>query len=140
MKLRSALLAATILVAPIAAMAQPVTGLYIGAGFGGGYNPPTNVKTLSFGTIQTHGGKLNNEGQIVGVGSVGYGLGNGLRFEVEGDYRDGHSRLGGVHTTAGYSVGGGGDAQTYGVMFNGFYDIDPRPRLPVPLCRRGRRL
>jgi outer membrane protein OmpA-like peptidoglycan-associated protein len=125
MQLRSALLAATILAAPIAAMAQPVTGIYIGAGAGGGFQPQTSVKALSFGTVQAHGGHLYNEGQVVGVGSVGYGLGNGLRFEVEGDYRDGHSRLGGAHTTAGFPARGGGDVQTYGVMFNGFYDFDP---------------
>ena len=34
MQLRSALLAATVLATPIAASAQPVTGLYVGAGAG----------------------------------------------------------------------------------------------------------
>ena len=34
MQLRSALLAATVLAAPFAASAQPVTGLYVGAGAG----------------------------------------------------------------------------------------------------------
>ena len=34
MKLRSALLAATMLAIPFAANAQPVTGLYVGAGAG----------------------------------------------------------------------------------------------------------
>ncbi len=36
MSLKRALLAATILAVPAAASAQPVTGLYIGAGDGGG--------------------------------------------------------------------------------------------------------
>ena len=34
MQLRSALLAATVLATPIAASAQPVTGLYVGGGVG----------------------------------------------------------------------------------------------------------
>ena len=34
MKLRNALLAATILAAPVAAKAEPVSGIYIGAGAG----------------------------------------------------------------------------------------------------------
>jgi OOP family OmpA-OmpF porin len=125
MKLRSALLAATFMVAPIAAMAQPVTGVYVGAGAGFNFQTETKVKALSFGTVQAHGGELINEGGIVGVGSVGYGLGNGLRFEVEGDYRNGHDKLAYATTTLGLHTRGGGDVQTYGVMVNGFYDIDP---------------
>ena len=34
MQLRSALLAATVMALPLAAQAQPVTGLYVGAGVG----------------------------------------------------------------------------------------------------------
>ena len=55
MKLRSALLAATFMVAPIAAMAQPVTGVYVGAGAGFNFQTETKVKALSFGTVQAHG-------------------------------------------------------------------------------------
>jgi outer membrane protein OmpA-like peptidoglycan-associated protein len=126
MKLRSALLAATVMGAPIAAMAQPVTGLYVGAGAGFNYQTETKVKALSFGTIQAHGGNLASSGGFVGVGSVGYGLGNGLRVEVEGDYRNDHSHLRGAYTVpAGVKVGGGGDVQSYGVMVNALFDFDP---------------
>ncbi len=131
MKLRSALLAATVMGAPIAAMAQPVTGLYVGAGAGFNYQSDTDVKATSFGTIQTNNrGKLMSNGGVVGVGSVGYGLGNGLRFELEGDYRNNHSRIKGGTTVpgpaavGGVAVAGGGDIQSYGVMGNALFDFD----------------
>ncbi len=43
MQLRSALLAATVLATPIAASAQPVTGLYVGAGAGVNIMPNIQV-------------------------------------------------------------------------------------------------
>ena len=47
MQLRSALLAATVLATPIAASAQPVTGLYVGAGAGVNITQQENIKRLS---------------------------------------------------------------------------------------------
>ena len=44
MKLRSALLAATMLAIPFAANAQPVTGLYVGAGAGVNITQQQQVK------------------------------------------------------------------------------------------------
>ena len=46
MQLRSALLAATVLATPFAASAQPVTGLYVGAGAGVNIMPQEQVKNL----------------------------------------------------------------------------------------------
>ena len=88
--LRTALLAATILAAPLAAGAQPIQGLYIGAGAGGNYlqqeraqaSPGLGLTPKRFST--DIGG--------AGVGSVGYGFGNGLRLEIEGDVRHNHVR------------------------------------------------
>jgi hypothetical protein len=57
--------------------AQPVTGLYIGGG--AGYILPENAPLSSGGSIEPGGG-------VVGLGSVGHGLANGFRFELEGDY------------------------------------------------------
>jgi OOP family OmpA-OmpF porin len=125
MKLRSALLAATVMGAPIAAMAQPVTGLYVGAGAGFNYQTQTDISRLSFGTFQaTNSGKLNSSGGFVGVGSIGYGLGNGLRLEIEGDYRNNHSNISGARTVLG-PVTGGGDVNSYGGMVNALFDFDP---------------
>ena len=73
MKLRNALLAATILAAPAAAFAQPVDGLYIGAGAGGNIlqtEASHRGPAVSFG----RGTDIRfNAGPVV-VGSVGYGL------------------------------------------------------------------
>jgi OOP family OmpA-OmpF porin len=44
MQLRSALLAATMLATPIVASAQPVTGLYVGAGVGVNITQQENIK------------------------------------------------------------------------------------------------
>jgi outer membrane protein OmpA-like peptidoglycan-associated protein len=117
------------MVAPIAAMAQPVTGLYVGAGLGGFYQPQTNVPVTSFGTVNAGGGKYTSDGGFVGLGSVGYGIGFGpglgFRAEIEGNYRQTSGQLSGAHTPTGGLVRGGGDIQTYGVMVNGLVDFDP---------------
>jgi outer membrane protein OmpA-like peptidoglycan-associated protein len=114
MKLRNALLAATVMAAPVAAMAQPVTGPYVS--LGAGFNYMQNNKVSVPGVI----GKptLKDNGGPVGVFAGGYGLGNGLRVEIEGDYRYDHTHIG--HNSA---VGGGSNIQNYGVMGNVLYDF-----------------
>src|SRR3712207_9503600 len=79
MSLRRALLAATVLALPVAAQAQPVTGLYVGAGAG------LNIRQDS----ESRGVRIvpDNPGGI-GVVSLGYGFGNGIRAEIEGSYRE----------------------------------------------------
>lgn len=47
MRFRGAILATTFLVTPIAAMAQPITGLYLGAG--AGLHAPDDPKATSYG-------------------------------------------------------------------------------------------
>ncbi len=127
MKLRSALLAATVLaVAPVAAKAQAISGLYIGAGAGANFMQDEHLKSISFprGTpIAASGfGGINQNVRLgtgfVGVLSLGYGLGNGLRFEIEGSYRT--NRFRGVGGSSGF----GGDEMKYGGMFNVLYDFD----------------
>jgi outer membrane protein OmpA-like peptidoglycan-associated protein len=110
MKLRNALLAATMLALPVAAQAQPVTGLYVGAGVGGDYFTDTSVKT----TIGN--GKLTSKGGFAGELSVGYGLGNGLRLELEGDGIDSQSN-------AKKPAHGGGTLYSYGGFANALYDF-----------------
>ena len=122
MKLRNALLAATVLAAPVAAFAQPVDGLYIGAGAGGNILQTEAVHRgpIGFG----HGSDYRfNAGPVV-VGSIGYGLaGTGLRFELQGaGYENKINKLktggfGSVQTSA------GGDEYKYGVFGNVLYDI-----------------
>lgn len=115
MMLRNALLAATILALPVAAKAQPVTGLYIAGGIGGNYLMETNTKLST--KLGTGSGKVQNKGGLVGVASIGWGLGNGLRFELEVNGRDSHVRYKSPNL-------GGGDAITYGAMANVLYDIN----------------
>jgi OOP family OmpA-OmpF porin len=134
MKLRSALLAATILAAaPVAAKAQAVSGLYIGAGAGANFMADQTLKSVGFPQQATApfnvfsagnvGGNVRMDTGFVGVLSLGYGLGNGLRFEVEGSFRQnkfkriGHGGFG--------TLNAGGDEQKYGGMFNVLYDFDP---------------
>ena len=78
MTLRSALLAATMVALPLAANAQGIEGLYVAGG--GGVNFMQNEMFSGGGSA-----KLNPGG--VGVLSLGWGFGNGLRAEIEGNYR-----------------------------------------------------
>ena len=134
MKLRSALLAATVLAAPIAAKAEAISGLYIGAGAGANWLQNEKVKSVGFpeaGIPQTRISGVNNSDTkiktdtgFVGLFSIGYGFGNGLRVEVEGNYRT--NKFNGIK---GGGLGGftsaGGDERKYGGMVNVLYDFDP---------------
>ena len=114
MTLKNGLMGATILALPALAQAQPVTGIYVGAGAGG------NIRTNA-----TAGGlTVKTETGWVAVGSVGYGFGSGFRAEIEGNYRYNN-----VNTTS-LSSGGStiarssaGSLATYGAMLNGFYEF-----------------
>jgi outer membrane protein OmpA-like peptidoglycan-associated protein len=117
MKLRTALLAATVLAAPAAAMAQPISGLYVGAGAGYNILQDENVHTLPG---PNSGGKLKFNGGFVGLGSIGYGLGNGLRFELEGSYRDNKANKLSVN---GGTFRAGGEEQKASAMVNALYDF-----------------
>src|SRR5215208_5349797 len=79
MSLRKALLAATVLALPLAAQAQPVSGLYVGAG--AGVNIRQDAESRAVRTVP------ENPGSAV-VGPLGWGFGNGLRVELEGNYRN----------------------------------------------------
>jgi OOP family OmpA-OmpF porin len=136
MQLRSALLAATILATPIAAVAQPVTGLYVGVGAGVNITQKESINrqgvpvTLGLGTttvLGTAGGNLSGSTGFAGVVSLGWGFGNGLRAEVEGFYRDNHNdNLSGGSSFGlfGTALGGGANEQKYGGMVNLLYDFN----------------
>jgi outer membrane protein OmpA-like peptidoglycan-associated protein len=100
--------------------ADPVDGLYVGAG--AGYNflqdLTTRVDALDGRTVGAGGVSANAPMKVrwgAGVmldAAVGYGLGNGVRFELEGSYRTNSQ----TH--------GGGDQTQFGVMGNVLYDLD----------------
>lgn len=81
-------LAAAAVAGPLqAAWAQPVNGLYIGGGFGAAFPHARPVAPeVAPGDLQApvpgRGATSGSAG--VGQGSIGYGLGNGLRLEFEG--------------------------------------------------------
>ncbi|MBK1658860.1 OmpA family protein [Paracraurococcus ruber] len=112
MPIRRLFLAATLLAAPLAAGAQPVEGLYLGAGAGIGFTPDLNDSGVRLRT---------NDVGAAAVLSLGWGFGNGWRAEVEGNYRsDGVDRL----SLNGRTVGGSGYLDRYGVMANLLFDFD----------------
>jgi OOP family OmpA-OmpF porin len=112
MNLKKALLAATVLALPVAAQAQPVSGLYVGAGAGLNFHQDStgNGSTVRFDDI---GG--------VGLASIGWGFGNGLRAELEGNFRQNSiDRV----SIRGVRVGNSGYINQYGAMVNVLYDFN----------------
>src|SRR4051812_48985508 len=114
MRYRSAIVATTLLVTPVATMAQPITGLYIGAG--AGFHAPQNPNLTIYGTSGFGNGRARlNEGYGFNANlAVGYGIGNGFRFEIEGDFMRSNVRsvLSPTPTTS------TGTVRTWGVMAN----------------------
>ena len=98
--------------------AQPFQGVYIGGG--AGYNFPQDIH-LQTATPSSPRAKLGVDGGFVGVGSIGYGFGNGFRLELEGNFRNTEiSRF----VFNGVGAPGSGSLRTYGVMANALFDMD----------------
>jgi outer membrane protein OmpA-like peptidoglycan-associated protein len=133
MSLKKALLAATVLALPVAAQAQPVSGLYIAGGLGANWLQDSTL--TSQGAIRTALGAsgIGQSGDAsfntgwVGVLSLGYGFGNGVRAEIEGNYRD--NEIDGISGFSGIAAprSQGGSVQSYGVMANVLYDFNMGP-------------
>ena len=110
-------LAAACLILPDNASAQPFRGVYIGAG--AGYNLPDNIGVQTPVPLSPSA-NLRTNGGIAALGSVGYGFGNGLRLEVEGNFRNTPVS----QVTGGISAPASGSLRTYGVMANALFDMD----------------
>ena len=135
MTIRSGLLAATFLIAPVAVEAQtlgyPVSGLYIGAA--GGFNIKSNpsVKNLSSNLnpnstgLSTPNLNLSTGIGAAAAGTIGYGLGDGLRVEIEYRYASNpFTRASGNNRNGlGASTGTSGNEQIGGPMVNLDYDF-----------------
>ena len=120
MRFRGAILATTLLATPVSVMAQPITGLYVGAGAGlhAPQDPRVTANSRAFGN-----GRLNFSEEY-GFNSnlaIGYGLGNGFRFEVEGDFA--RSDLRHLQGTP-FPTAASGTIRTWGVMANAIFDMD----------------
>jgi outer membrane protein OmpA-like peptidoglycan-associated protein len=145
MQLRSALLGATVLATPIAASAQPITGLYVGAGAGINATQQENIKGAQLGlpaaftgTFLNTNGNFNGSIGFAGVLSLGWGFGNGLRAEIEGNYRNNSNSGFSNGNFANFNgVGGGSTEQKFGGMFNVLYDFNGLTPWFVPYIGAG---
>jgi outer membrane protein OmpA-like peptidoglycan-associated protein len=119
MRLRGAIFATTLLSTPVVAMAQPISGLYLGAGAGlhAPQNPRMTANSPAFGTGRL---ELNEDYGFNSNLAVGYGLGNGFRFEIAGDFMRSNLRsVQGLQPTR-----ADGTIRTWGVMANAIFDMD----------------
>ena len=133
MQLRSALLAATVLAMPFAAQAQPINGLYIGAN--AGVNILSNQDINSIAGVVTPNLKLDTNLGAVGLLAVGWGFGNGLRTELEFDYRyNPYNKITGPGGVAGTVHG---SENKYGPMVNIAYDFTTLSPSFVPYIGAG---
>jgi outer membrane protein OmpA-like peptidoglycan-associated protein len=140
--MKQLLLTAALVAMPLLSYAQPVSGLYIAGGAGANFMPPEAGKyevyfapfTFSDGNFRQnqpaaslHDSYHNDfAAGFAGVASIGYGLGNGLRFEVEGDYRYNP-----------YRYGSSDGEQKYGGMANALFDFDLGLRYLYPYAGGG---
>jgi len=134
MKLRATLLATGLLaglLAPLHAEAQPISGVYVGLGAGVNFmqDEQARIAGLAGSGVGPGGTSLRFDPGFRALGTIGYGLGNGLRLEFEGDYfrnsLSGAGTIGGVSgPRSGTSVQG--TEEKYGGFVNAIYDIDPR--------------
>ena len=128
MNVKQALLAGSVLALPAIAQAQPINGLYIGAGAGINFpmaEPNKGFELPGGGVAGLKSGAHFDTGWT-GEGSIGYGFGNGLRVELEGDYY--RNQLGRVSAFPAAN----GFENKYGAMVNALYDFD-LSSLGVPL-------
>ncbi len=116
----------------MAARAETVTGLYVGAGAGLNILQGTDVSVTGplAGTLTPaqRRGSVDFDYGFAAVSAIGYGYGNGLRLEVEFNARSNE-----VDSASGFSSVGtnrprsGGDVISLGLMLNGYYDFDMGP-------------
>jgi OmpA-OmpF porin, OOP family len=108
--------------APLSVQAQPtnpppVTGLYISIGAGANI---LRDEHLVNATGSASDARLRSRIGPVAVGAVGYGFGNGIRLELEGDYRNNRFSQG---RDFGFPAAAGGNEVKYGPMVNALYDL-----------------
>lgn len=134
MTLSKTLLAATILSGlPFAAHAQAVNGLYTAGA--AGMNWLGNVNEIAVAPTGAARINLRTDTGHVGIASFGWGFGNGLRAEIEGNYRRNDLER---FTIDGFvAQGASGRINTYGAMVNALYDIGAVQGWPVQITLGG---
>jgi OOP family OmpA-OmpF porin len=125
-------------------LGYPVTGLYIGAAGGFTLKGNESIKNLSSNLGLTTGlstPNLNVGSSIGGAafGSIGWGFGNGLRAEVEFDYRgNSFNNVSGLNRSGfGASTTASGSEKLWGPMVNVLYDFNNLAPWVVPYAGVG---
>jgi len=131
MTLRATLLMATMMATPLAAQAQAISGVYIGVGAGVNFLQDERLRSARIGGSDIDLGKapLQFDPGYRGLISIGYGLGNGLRVEVEGDYFH-NSLSGGGRSNSGSAFNSNfrtvrGAEEKWGGFVNAIFDVNP---------------
>src|SRR5579875_2435665 len=133
MRLRGLLASAVLLLLPVLAQAQTIQGLYVSLGTGYNFAQRAKVTPLSNGFGAAHL-RLDENGGFTGLGSIGYALGNGFRFEIEGDFlRNGVDKL----ARTPFPTDASGHVNRYGVMANALFDMDIGNRYIFPYLGLG---
>jgi outer membrane protein OmpA-like peptidoglycan-associated protein len=99
------------------AHAQPVTGPYVFVNGGAGILNPVNYKFEGTGDTGRYQYKLG----FATTGGIGYGFGDGLRVELDGDYV--HNTAHKIDTSSGLQVITHGADKDYGGFVNALYDV-----------------
>jgi outer membrane protein OmpA-like peptidoglycan-associated protein len=114
------LMVASSLAFPVAGRAQYVDGVYVSIGVGANFMQDQHLYSMELAGTPTSRftGQARFDPGFVGVTSLGWGFGNGLRAEIEGNYRYNSAK----------SIAGGtlqqGSEQKYGAMVNLLYDFN----------------
>ena len=121
MRVRGLTLAVTVCVGvAVSARAQPVSGPYVSLGAGVNFLQDETLGTMVLAGVPTSrfSGKTSFNPGFVGVAGLGWGFGNGIRAEIEGNYRS--------NTVNHFpnATASGGTEQKYGAMVNLLYDFD----------------
>ncbi len=123
---------------------QTVTGLYIAGGVGANFSENSDLRSNSSLAAGLAAAGIRGRGRAIfepgfaGLGSIGWGFGNGLRVELEGNYRQNNLEKIGGFNGAGLRNTASGTQSSYGVMGNMLYDFRI-PNLPwfVPYIGGG---
>lgn len=127
---------------PALAQAQPITGLYIGGGIG------YNQLTSQHATVDALPGRFVQSSAPVSagfkggyglIGSIGYGVGNGVRLEGEFNYRT-NAQTGNIATSStsgSTTTQATGSEAKYGFMGNVLFDIPINRRWVSPYIGAG---
>lgn len=100
------------------ANASTITGPYVDIGAG------ADLTQTQHSRVSGSSSQVGHAPGFGGFGAVGYGLGNGLRFEVEGLYLQSHVNRVSPENAHGHN-------QTYGGLLNVIYDIDLKDHFGV---------